>query len=512
MSPGRTPVGDSEQNLAGGLNTVSAPDALAENQFRRGDNGRLTPYGAFIKRGGTQRTSAAIVASTSVLNGTTWFLSDGTSIPCIILSDGSFAACLYGAFPIIWVTSVPGFFSSTTPSFAPFIRLTTTEQLYIADGGGLNRFDGSGLSLNIAGTPNVNVLAVHNERLWGCGDPSFPDSIFYSDLNNGDSLGVGASGGGQIIVRTYGNQNVVGLVSLGTSLMIFHTTGISRLTGYGQSDVTVVPAGITGDVGTTAPFSIVRVDNVVYFVSDRGLYAATEQNVIPIATPQQPDPLTLVLPTMASSDIANIRTTLNRGTREIYIYVPGYGLYTYHTVLKAWSGPWVDGYVTPATTCLFETVSADGYPIVLRGDSRSYVSECDRPGIFLDNVHADGTGGTTYSMVLQPRRFYCKDPNLAKAWRYVYVLADLNGSAACTVQWMTNSTTDSLPLPVSTGLAWGSPATMWGTGTWGSVSQTSYRLPMSGNGYYVDILITDSGETLPVFSQVSVQGFALGRR
>ncbi len=513
LSSGRTTMPDEEASLAGGLNTVSADDALQPNQFRRGDNGRLTPYGAFAKRGGTQQTAAALIAATTVQNGYAWNQPAG-SIVTMGVVGGTLKTTTYGAFPLTWTTrgSVADLSTTVTPSLVEFLQLAGTDSVYIADGGLLNRYTGTTLTKNIAGTPSCNFLAVHNQRLYGCGDPSFPDSIWYSALNDGDSLGIGGSGGGQIIVRTFGSENVIGLASLGTSLMIFHVRGVSRLTGYGQSDVTVAPAGITKDVGTRAPFSVCVVDNICYFVADRGLYAATEAAVSSVSTEQQPDPLSVILPTMSAANIANIRTALNRGTRELLIQVPGFGVYVYNTLLKAWAGPWADGYQSPETSCLFETSNASGYPIVLRGDVNGFVSECDRPNVSLDNVASDGTGGTTYTMTLQFRRFYCGDPHTAKAFRFGYLLSALNGSNAATALWSTDSTSDSQRLPNSTSVTWGGLGTVWGTGTWGSVNQTSYRVQLDGNGYFLDFTVTDSSAAQPVFSQARIMGYALGRR
>lgn len=511
VSAGRQVMVDEETSFSGGLNIVSADDAVGENQFRRGENGRLTPFGAFIKRGGSQRTAAALNGTVPVRSGYTWNKSDGSSV-ILAVSGGALYTTAYGAFPLTWTLrgANPSMSTTVPPSMAEFISATSTEAVYIADGGLLNKYQGTTLTANIATTPSCNQLAVHNARLWGCGDPAFPDSIFYSALNDGDTLGIGASGGGQIVVRTFGSENVVGLASLGTSLMIVHPRGLSRLTGYGNTDITVAPAGITRDVGAIAPFSLKVIDNLLYFVSTRGLYVASEQGVQPVNTPTQPDPLSVILPTMTAADIANIRSELNRATRELMIHIPGIGTYLYHTILKAWCGPWTDGYLSPETSCLFEAANASGYPIVLRGDASGFVSETDRPSVFLDNVAADGTGGTVFTSTLQCKRFYCGEPHMSKSWRFVYLLANLNGSNSTTINCVTDSTSDAHQLPPSAGGSWGTGT--WGAGTWGAVSQISYREPMAGQGYFVDVFVTDSGQALPVFSRARVQGFLLGRR
>jgi hypothetical protein len=340
------------------------------------------------------------------------------------------------------------------------------------------------LTVDIAGTVAVSELAVHNQRLWGSGNTSFPDSVFYSDLNNGDSLGNGSAGGGQIIVRTFGDEPIAGLASVNTSLLVFHRRGISRITGFGQDDITVAPQAVTADVGTIAPHSITASGNVAYFVSERGLYICNEAEVSPVGTPETPDPL---LP-------------------------PNFGCFQYHTVLKAWSGPWDGAYTTPDTTCLFETLDTAGLPVVLKGDTSGIVALCDAPNVFRDNVLADGTGGDRYTLTAQMHRFYFGDDALAKGFRWGYLTAQLKGSDQCRVEWNSGDSFGSFTLPPSTAETWGGVGTVWGTGTWGGAGSQNYRIPLGGTGYYIDFSIIDSGEALPVFSRFQAEAFSLSRR
>jgi hypothetical protein len=177
--------------------------------------------------------------------------------------------------------------ASATVSFAQF-RNGSSDVVYIADGGPLNVWDGTTLTTNISGTIDTSTIVVHNERLWGCGNSTYPDSIFYSAFNNGNTLGNGSASGGQIIVRTFADETVVALASVNTSLLIFHRRGISRLTGYGQDDIDVAPQGVTADVGLIAPKSVVSVGNQAFFLSERGLYRCNESEVAPVATPEAP--------------------------------------------------------------------------------------------------------------------------------------------------------------------------------------------------------------------------------
>ena len=513
----RPKLADQQPGMAGGLNDVSDPSALQPNQLRRAINLRLTDYGAATKRGGTQRTHSTALGSlgpTPISNGFTFQQDNGTNQILVTVSDKMYYAT-YGTLPWTY-TIVPSatLALNVSPDFAQFRDAGGNDVVYIADGGLLNRWNGTTLTQNIAGTAGVTVLQVHNQRLWGCGATNYPDSIFYSSLNNGDDLGnaVAPAGGGQIIVRTFGDERIVGLASVNTSLLIFHRRGISRLTGYGQDDITAAPAGVTADVGTIAAKSIVANNNVAYFISERGLYRCNESEVAAVGTPEKPDPLLPIIRQLSSADFDGIRAVMNRATKELWITIPGYGCYQYHTVLDAWSGPWDGGYTDPNTTCLFETINSSGLPVVLKGDAEGWVSLCDAPGVYKDNVLASGGGGAPYTMIAQLHRMYCGDDAEAKALRWGYVTAQLNQTTNCVVEWETNESSGSYQLPVNNAGIWDITDTWDVADVWAYAVSNNYRIPMGGTGYYIDISIVDTGQALPVISRFQLETFALGRR
>jgi hypothetical protein len=507
----REKVADAQPRMDGGLNSISSDGVLLPNQLRKATNARLTEFGAIQKRGGTKRTAAALNGTNDVRNGFTW-RQDGGTIEVLAISGATLYTSSYGTYPWTWTAQSGTLATTGTPYFARFRDTGGNDVVYIGDGGLLNKWDGTTLTTDISGTSTTKNIVVHNQRLWGCGCGTNPQSIFYSSLNNGDTLGNAGSGGGEIIVRTFGDETVIALASINTSLLIFHRQGISRLTGYGQSDITVQPEGVSSDVGTIAAGSVVPVENIAYFVSERGLYRCNESEVAPVSSQETPDPLLPLIRQLSASQFDNIRAVLNRATREVWISIPGYGVYVYHTTLNAWAGPWDTGYISPDTTALWESYDDNELPIILKGDGDSYVSITDAPAVFLDNVNSDDTGGDRYVMEARFHRLYAGDQALSKAMRWGYLEVDLRGSDQSKVEWRTGEFIGSFELPVSTASSWGGFGTIWGTGTWGGGGRTSYRIPMGGNGYYVDVSFIDSGAALPVVSSFQLEAFALGRR
>lgn len=502
-------MADAQPQMIGGLNTVSAESALLPVQLRRTENARLTEFGAIIKRRGTQRITSSVIDADGVQNGYCWRKDNGTG-ELLVVADGTLYTIPVGTLPMTATAEVGTLSASAVPSFAQFRAGTASDVVYIADGGPLNKWDGTTLTTNLASTPNVTNVCVHNQRLWGTGDSSNPQTIYYSALNNGDTLGVGASNGGAIVVRTFGDESVQGVASINTSLLIFHRRGISRITGYGESDIDADPAGVTADVGTIAPESIVAYDNVAYFLSDRGLYRCNEATVQPVGTPNSPDPLLPIIRLLSDTDFANIRAELNRATRELWVTIPTRGVYVFHTLLNAWAGPFTGAYTDSETTALFWGLNDVGIPVLYRGDEAGWVVLTDPPGVYLDDVAADGTGGNTIAMTVQMHRMYCGDQALAKGFRWGYLTASLRGSTQTTVRWQNTEGSGTFVLTGDAGGAWGTGE--WGTGTWGGGGERSYRFPMSTVGYYVDVSITDSGVAEPSFAALTVEGFAYGRR
>jgi hypothetical protein len=358
---------------------------------------------------------------------------------------------------------------------------------------------------------DCTVIKVHNQRLWGAGSTTYPDSIFYSALNDGDSLGYGASNGGQIIVRTFSDERVVGLASVGSSLLIFHRRGVSRLTGFGQDDISVQPEGVSSQTGTIAPNSIVETDGAAYFLSDRGAFVATEGGVSPLGSPQAPDPLLPLVRDLSLTELSNVRGVLSRNTQEIWWWVPGEGVYTYHLILKAWAGPWNGSFLNTAAmwTC---NVNDEAEQFVVHANSSTkHVTICDYAGSYVDEgTFAAPATGTTIDMAVRLRRLYFGDETQAKSLKYGYVTAVLSGNSSLDVEWTTDSSAGSFEITSESGGTWGTGT--WGTGTWGVVGSKNYRVQMNGTGYYVDVRFEHSAANRPVLSRWQEDAYILGRR
>jgi hypothetical protein len=514
MKFGRDELRDEQPNFSGGLNIASDRSKLKKNELWTANEIRYTQLAAATKRGGTQRIHAAAIAAAPIRGGFSWRRSGlGTALE-ILACNGSVYKATY-AIPCVPALIGAGIDATAYPSFVAFPDSAGTDCVFIADGGLLNKTDGTTLTTNIVGTPNVGVIFAYNRRLYGCQDPANPDVLYYSALDKGDTLGIAASGGGAALVRTAGARDIMLGAALDAALAVIHRESISRWTGFTQDDI-AVQSGIQGfaaDVGGTSPRSLVMNEKVGVFLSDRGFYEISDIGMRPVGSKIEP-----MVVALDHSQFGRVCGVNSRATREMFWYLPDVGIYCYNYRLLdpdsgvgAWSGPWAGIFTSAVVHSMWQTLDASGSRIVLAGFGDGFVRRIDAPGIYKDDVLSDGTGGTLVTMSGTCARMFFKSPTREKSFGKVFVTANLRGSSTFGVTLQCGTGAKSWTFPLVTGGTWGLPS-KWGTGKWGSLGAATRRAALSGRGTYADIVFSETGASAPVVSRIEVQGFDMGER
>lgn len=499
----RERVMDAQDGFAGGLNTVADASKLAPNEFRAGVNVRLTEQGAAAKRRGSQRLTASPLGGGVAVQGGFGWARPVNPIDLVVAGGGLYTG--YNTFATTFTLAGTGLGSGPV-SMRAFIPDSATESVYIADGGALNRYNTvDGLVTNLANTPNVSRLAVYNRRLFGVSGDN--ELLYFSDLNDGDSLGYAPDGGGEVVVRTFGDQRLIGIEAFRNSLYLFHVSGISRFTGVSQDDIRVDigSQGITSDVGTLAPRSIVAVENGVFFMADRGVYMCNDEGVAPISAKVDNQ-----FANLTSAQRLGAVACHNRRRREVWLYIPDVGVYVYQYRTGAWVGPYTGGFLSPYELMdMWESVDSEGIPVLVGGDSAGWVKRLDVDSVSGDDLEYDGSGGAAYTMELAMRRQFSGEMSTEKSYRWAYLLAAMDGADACELRWANTIVSGSYTLDPG-GIAWGTGT--WGSGVWGGSGTLPLRVPIHGRGGFIDLTIVDASTRQPLFSRVETEAFNMGRR
>lgn len=503
MSVGRPLLRDEQSSFGGGLNSSADESELKKNEIREGANAHLTEHGGITKRRGTQRTHDVAFPG-PVKGGYTWRKTSPATH--LVIADGSLFTAPHGSFPWSWSDHGAGIDPNVLPSFASF-RDVAADALYVADGGQLHKYKPGALTLNLPGTPTVSRIAVQNLRLFAVGDPSAPETMYFSGLSNGDTLGQVAAGGGSAIIRTFAHEPLTAVLAVGQSLLIFHERGISRFTGWSQDDFNVDAGtrGVTQDVGTISPDSVVGIENVGFFMSDRGVYAVTESGVQQISAKVEN-----ILAAIPASDLRLVSAAHRRNARQVWFSIPNLGVMVYDYRIRAWAGPLIDVYLDQAPAVFWESGAGETSQIFMGGVD-GFVRQADIIGIAKDDILADGTGGAVYAMNVRCHRMFFGSPVVEKSLRYLYATANLHGSAGASLGWETGQEAGTETLPdTGTAALWN--AVVWGAAAWGVGGSTTERVHANGRGHYVDLRIVDSGLTISLFSRLEAEAYAMGGR
>lgn len=468
--------------------------------------------GELVKRPGTTRASnntssvaialtrwqGAVVAATST--GSLEYFSPGTTA---------------SAVAIINATSTHSYDPGTPPNFTVFANAAGAKVLYFADNStnSLCYINSSFAPTNhLANTPNVRCLASYNNRLWALGNTSSTyNTLYYSTLGNGDTLGT-AAGGGEIILNAQGEGVATAIIPLGQSLMIINNNGLSRLTGYGLDDIAVSSAVRLNNVtvGSLIQRSVIVVDDQRGFFTgtDAIIYEFTEFGITPVSQAIQSSctagvAVTGTLILAATSDL----TLAVPNDKEVWFFFAATKrIYVYNYALRVWTGPWLNAngsspidttrwypvatYVTPVNT----TITIPVVYIVSGTDVNVYrMTET----ITTDLVASGGaaTSGTAISMTIKTTPIPFFDDLFSEgALRFVYAVF----SHVANIVFTTDC---------SNGVQ--VQATMTGGGTDLMVRE---RAQGSGNGSYVSLGVIDSTAYASRISVLGCEGFSYGRR
>lgn len=517
------PVVEDAQEAFTGLNTTADISQLSPTEVRTAAEAKFTTYKGITKRNGTQLVG--IAGNAPVLGGIGWdvsqvvapFLADRNGIQQIVISGG-----ITGDINVFKLPSTGGSGENAGDGFRPnspvsivaFQDINGAPALYIADGGQISKFSGNdNPTYHLTGTPaSIVTVAVQNQRLFGI--DGVTEKLYWSELNNGDSLGIiSYGGGGYDDIRTFGQQANKALIALGQSLLIVHERGISRFTGFGIDDIGILSGtqGVSADIGTTAPFSWLAVENVAFGLADRGFYEVTEFGVQQISAP-----IDSVIQELDRSLFPYVRAAHDKLNRTVLFYLPTVGVYAYNYRVGGWSGPWQGAYLNHDVRAMWATTDENGTPIVLCGGADGVLFRAEVPGSYLDDVPVDGTtGGSAYTMSVQCHRMYFENPVSMKSTRFGFLRGAALGPSGTAVTWNTDLSRTGTTQNVATAdLVWDAAGALWDmAGTvWDDGPSAEYRIPGGVKGTYCDMTITDSGQSGAVYSELRLLAHDLGQR
>lgn len=428
-------------DFRGGVNTSFSEDVLDSTELRKVKNGRVLQADV-EKRAGTQRIHDAAIGGVNPVMGVyQWDAPAGKQV--VAIAGTEFYHKLAAATDFTEVLSA---LSTTKKARFKTFRAGATIKLVIANGE-LRTWDGAALSAAIAGAPAATDFALYKNRGFAIDGTK---TLHFSKINDPTLWGV-ANLGGSADVETYDSEGLVGLLVLGSSLLLFKEDSIARFTGVDTDDIRIdlETEGVSAEVGLIALQTLVRFDEVGFFVSDRGPYIVTEAGVQAIGLKVQKE-----FDFANKEKWADAVAVHNRGRREIELSIPAGAettnlttwVFNYRT--QSWTGPFIRAGSGICTAARYER--ADGTESAIYGGYDGYVRELDAPASIgaKDDVLRNGTGGTNIELDVEPPVVLGDDPRAIKSLRGKQsVQADLKTNGSLTAYWSSELGNGSVAIP-----------------------------------------------------------------
>lgn len=408
---------DSRFDFRGGANLAFTDDAVDSTEVRKAKNARAGGYAGLQTRSGTQRIhQVAMGGGAPVLGLHQWFPPGGRRL--VAVSGGNLYEKPEGTEEFTEVGT--GLSETARPSFQAHIEGGNIN-LFIADGG-MHQWDGTDLTA-VTGAPDAVQLAIYKTRMFALDGSK---TVYWSRIS--DPTTWSSPDGGQGNVETYDADPIVGLGVTGASLLLFKENSIARFTGVSAANIRIdqETEGISPDIGCIAPGTICRVEQALFFLTDRGPYIASEAGVQAIGQK--------VEPAFDEAEMDHMKHAVavhNPKRREVWVFFPENTKTTntvgwcFNTRMQNWYGPWDMGEA-------FDVASAANFELpsnkenVVLGGYDGVVRLGDVKGAAKDDIGFDGTGGRVIEFEIEFPDLLFGDPTLIKRLnRAQHISADL---------------------------------------------------------------------------------------
>lgn len=302
----------------GGLNIRDFWHRIADNELTIANNIRYDDRGAIQPRGGWAKLIGTVSPLTNNIIGLvhgTWVISSAIT-RYVVVTDGSDVYYWTGA---AW-TKITGAVVMS-PNANTIVSFVSMNNLLIGyDGKNAPwTWDGvAGAISLLAGTPPIgNISIVWQNQLFWAGVASAQTRLYYSAIGDPASY---PSSNFIDVSSTFDGDPITGLQVLYGNLLIFKRNAIYILSL--NADGTFTLSKNNSSVGCVSPYSVVAVDNLIYFVSDKGLYAMNLYNVKQVCYKVEPRYTLAVANQLSGSNTGNRIMSLHyRMRNEIWVAI-----------------------------------------------------------------------------------------------------------------------------------------------------------------------------------------------
>src|SRR3990167_5636704 len=273
-------------NFNGGLNSTSGPLSVANNESSDLQNIDFNLFGSILKRKGYTALNTTAITNTPNSDGLWWyeFVSSG-AYSSFIINVGDGKLWKQDNLDGTW-DDITGSLTITADNFCDFENFL--NEVYITNNTDVpfkwtGTGNGSAMTVPSGLTKAKNVVQYNNHLFLGnvvVSGTTYKSRFYWSNIKDtGTWLSTSF-----IEVSKDDGQQIIKMVVLGDSLVIFKERAIYNVSFTGDNDIPFLLKKSNSPVGCVAPFSIQEVENGLVFLSADGFYYYDGNNSYKIST------------------------------------------------------------------------------------------------------------------------------------------------------------------------------------------------------------------------------------
>lgn len=418
----------------GGLNIRDFWHRIADNELTVAQNIRYDDRGAIQPRGGWAKLIGTAAPTAGPLIGIyhASFVIAGVITRYTVVTDGTTVYYWTGA---AW-TNITGVVV-LSPNANTIVSFVQMNNLLIGYDGKNQPWSWDGVSgsiTSIAAAPVGNIAIVWQNQLFWAGIKTTPARNIYSALGDPTSY---PSGNNFDTPSVFDGDAITGYAILYGNLFILKRNSIYVV--QLNADGTFTQSKNNASEGCVSPYSVIASDNLIYYVSDGGLYAMNLYNVKKVCYKVEPRYTQAIANQLNSSNTGNrIMAARYRQKNEIWVAIDASvsgqtqhdRVMTHNYDVTDQNGdPAVAEHITSNATTA-PSLMADYYqttdsivPMASFYDKFVY--------IFTEGIATDtlGAGSANISKQLVTKFFDLGDPNAIKTVRHIWMAASVAGGA-----------------------------------------------------------------------------------
>ena len=257
-------------NFLGGLNFAVAENNLKANETQNAQNVDISDGNLALAKGYTKYSTTSLTGIKSLMKFYKTNTDGTVTGELLVATDTGIYKYSNGNFILLYSGITNGYFDYLN------YKQGETDIMIMGNGNDpMLEYDGSTITTLEGNPPRLRSIGLHYERIWGTGDKTSPNMIYYSEPLNPtgwqiDPNKLPEGSAGKIDLPTWDGGVCIGLSTIFDDVVVFKTRNIFRVVGTYPGEYKIIE--VFSPTGTIAERSIVSAGKYAFFLTKDGIY------------------------------------------------------------------------------------------------------------------------------------------------------------------------------------------------------------------------------------------------